>query len=144
MGEESREKAKSKSAALIDWQGKARKMKQIVCKEFEVEDGKYDAIIAAIEEKETALGRRYQITANVESQDPDVDGSPVSTLVRRSLTRTSRLGRFWQAATGQELENGQKVDLDEMIGKRVLVYVENRGNGDHEFYPRIARVEPIV
>ena len=111
------------------------------CREFEIPDGEYDAKIVSIEEQEFDDREVLRIVVAVESLDKDVNNAPASALVRKSLAPNTPLAKWFEAATGQQLEEGLEVDLDDILGKTVLVVVENKINKNGDVYPRITAVE---
>lgn len=102
-----------------------------------IPDGDYDAIIVKVNTLDGKNGTLLRFVAKVESSEPEINGVVVSGLADPILARGTRLTKWYEAATGQELTRGMKIELNDMVSKPVLVRVENRENADGDVYPRI-------
>lgn len=107
-------------------------------------NGTYTARIIRLEEKIIESRMVIRILTRIESTEPpEVNGLYISTLVNPKLSKGSRLGRWITAALGRELNDGDEIELNELLQKVVQITVENRTNKNEENYTQIVAVKSV-
>ncbi len=104
-------------------------------------DGLYSATITAAEEKSVEGKLLIRIAAAVAPENADFAGAVASGLVPYVLAGRSRLATWYSQTTGKSLSDGEEVDLNDMVGKRIRMTVENHEGKDGKSYPRIEKIE---
>jgi hypothetical protein len=116
---------------------------QVRMRKFEpIPNGLYPAVFKSFEETKTRYGMSYffyfEITAQVGNIAP---GQSVRGLVSPQLTPKSKLAR-WIRAMGIEMQENDTLDLDTLIGRQVVVEVEQVISKD-QVYSNVKDVKSV-
>ena len=109
---------------------------------FAVDEGMYRATVLSVETKKGPHGDF--LVWNFQLKDPIQDGEVVENPIKCSgatpslLQDDSKLDK-WLKACGISTEDGDDVDTDDAIGKRVRILVESYMKGDKEYH-RVTKV----
>jgi len=117
---------------------------KLLCQKFGVPEGKHEARIIRVEEKDTVNGPAVRVLYSIENPGADFHGAVLSSLFSKVLTPQSKLGKLIEAATGRLPEPGETVDFDEIQGLHVRIDVEHpdEDGADEEAFSRVVAVEP--
>lgn len=116
---------------------------QVRMRKFEpIPNGLYPAVFKSFEETKTRYGMSYffyfEITAQVGNIAP---GQSVRGLVSPQLTPKSKLAR-WIRAMGIEMQEDDTLDLDTLIGRQVVVEIEQVISKD-QVYSNVKDVKSV-
>jgi len=98
-----------------------------------VEDGEYPATFAAYEPRTTEFGDA--ILLSFELSDPDNHGTIVSSLASKKMSPKSKLRGWIEGMLGRPLEPAEEVDLDSLLGTKVMLYVSTADTETGTFNP---------
>jgi hypothetical protein len=98
-------------------------------------DGTYPGVITAIEVRESNKGDFLVWEVDALTENGPV---PVSGTSENKLDRPTRTRRWAEAVLGRELEEGEDVHFDRLIGQPVLVVVARNDKG----WAKIADILP--
>lgn len=99
-----------------------------------IDAGTVNAVIDDIDFKTTKFGLAYQVTYRC----PDFDDFKLTALLNTATTAGSQMGRLIKALTGRVLPEGEDLDPNELIGRRVIMRVSVAESG----YNKVEAVWP--
>lgn len=102
-----------------------------------VEDGEYPAKFAGYEEKDTQFGKT--VILQFELLDEENRGVPLSGMASQKLTPKAKLRGWIEGMLGRALETGENVNLDALIGTKVMLYVTTEDT-DKGLFNRIEKI----
>jgi hypothetical protein len=102
-----------------------------------VEDGEYPAKFAGYEEKDTQFGKT--VILQFELLDEENRGVPLSGMASQKLTPKAKLRGWIEGMLGRPLETGENVNLDALIGSKVMLYVTTEDT-DKGMFNRIEKI----
>ena len=102
-----------------------------------VDDGEYPAKFAGYEQKTTEFGPAVILT--FELQDEENRGVAVSGMASQKLTPKAKLRGWVEGMMGRALETNESVDLDDLIGRKVMLYITTQDT-DKGMFNRIDKI----
>lgn len=102
-----------------------------------VEDGEYPAKFVGYEEKDTQFGKA--VILQFELLDEENRGVPLSGMASQKLTPKAKLRGWIEGMLGRALETGEDVNLDALIGSKVMLYVTTEDT-DKGLFNRIEKI----
>jgi hypothetical protein len=111
-----------------------------------VPEGQHNAIIRAIEERESKFSdSRYQryLAVTFELTDGVIAGRTLVKGFSPALSSKSNLGKLWKRLKG-DLPVGQALDVEDLIGERVQIVVVHEMSEDGEIHERISEIFKLL
>ncbi len=102
-----------------------------------VEDGEYLAQFTGYEEKDTQFGKT--VILQFELLDEENRGTPLTGMASQKLTPKAKLRGWIEGMLGRTLEAGENVNLDALIGTKVMLYVTTEDT-DKGLFNRIEKI----
>lgn len=102
-----------------------------------VEDGEYPAQFTGYEERDTQFGKT--VILQFELLDEENRGTQLSGMASQKLTPKAKLRGWIEGMLGRTLEAGEDVNLDALIGTRVMLYVTTEDT-DKGLFNRIEKI----
>ena len=102
-----------------------------------VDDGEYPAKFVNYEERETQFGKT--VILHFELLDEEHQGMTLSGMASQKLTPKAKLRGWVEGFLGRALESGEVVNLDDFIGRKVLLYVTT-DDTDKGLFNRIEKI----
>jgi len=97
-----------------------------------IEEGVYTAKLNAIEEKDGKWGPFLSWAFKIDDSDSDFDGVVVLGMTPTKWAEGEKTDK-WLQAFGVDASVGDDFDLDDIIGKKVQIMVQNKTQGDKEY-----------
>jgi hypothetical protein len=102
-----------------------------------IEEGEYPAQLAKVEELEMSFGPTIKMTFSL--LDEDNRGTEVSGLASKAMSPKAKLRGWVEGMLGRALEKGEEIDLESLIGTKVMLYV-SVSDTDKGMFNRIEKV----
>lgn len=107
-----------------------------------IEEGVYVARVSSIEEKEGRWGTFLSWAFQIDDPESEHDGRVILGMTPSRWAEGEKTDR-WLQAFGISANVGDEFDLDELVGKRVQIMVQNRTQGDREF-SNVISLKPLT
>lgn len=102
-----------------------------------VDDGEYPAKFVSYEEKESDFGPA--VVLQFELLDEEHRGIALSGMASQKLTPKAKLRGWVEGMIGRALESGENVNLDDLIGSKVMLYIVTEDK-DKGLFNRIEKI----
>ena len=86
-----------------------------------VEEGEYPAVFSGYEERSTEFGDAVMFSFTL--RDEEHSGSEIRGLASAKLTPKAKMRAWVEGIMGRALENKEEVDLDDLVGRKVMLYL---------------------
>ena len=114
---------------------------KLKAEEYEpMEVGDYRATFTRYEEDEGIHGPMVKWFFDL--QDEDYEGRSISGISSTSFNPMSKMWAWVQALLGRPIEDGEEIDLDELIGREVMIDVDHKQT-ERGTFERIASLRPV-
>ena len=105
-----------------------------------VEIGDYRAKFTRYEEDEGIHGAMVKWFFDL--QDEEYEGRSISGISSTSFNPMSKMWAWVQALLGRPIEDGEEIDLDELIGREVMIDVDHKVT-ERGTFEKIAGLRPV-
>ena len=102
-----------------------------------VDEGEYPAAFAGYEEKTTEFGDAILMAFTL--RDEEHNGVEIKGLASKKLSPKSKLRGWIEGMVGHVLEAGEDVDLDDLVGRKVMLYI-SVADTDKGMFNRIEKI----
>ena len=102
-----------------------------------VEEGEYAAKFTGYEERTTEFGDAVMFCFAL--LDEENNGTEIKALASKKLTPKAKMRGWIEGMIGRALENKEEVDLDDLVGRKVMLYI-SVADTDKGLYNRVDKI----